>query len=145
MVIFVCLPITLPHNHHNADLSEGIKLIKCLSGTFCLEWLSKIKPIISIIFHAIYGTVCIQLTHFLTRIIIIKSDPLAIVSGYVMKQLYALYVFWYPYLNNLCVYFTSNASIHSVYRTTKVLYLPYMLVYRDWKQSPLIKYLTLKI
>ena len=91
-------------------------------------------------------TVCIQLTYFLTLIIIIKSDPLATVSGYVMKQWYPLDVFWYSHWNNLCVYFTSNAGftdrytwqIHYVYCTTKVLYLPFMLVNRDWKQSPLI-------
>ena len=37
MAVFVCLHITLPHYHHYANLSEGIELLKCLSGTFCLE------------------------------------------------------------------------------------------------------------
>ena len=34
-MILVCLHITLPHYHHYADVSEGIELLKCLSGTFC--------------------------------------------------------------------------------------------------------------
>ena len=64
MVVFLCLHITLPHYHHYSDLPEGIGLLKCLSGTFCLECVSKIKSILSIIFHAIYGAVRIQLAHF---------------------------------------------------------------------------------
>ena len=83
MVVFVCLHTTLPNYHHYADLSEGIELLKCLPGTFCLECVSKIKPILSIICHAIHGAVRIQLTHFsyddlrirvLYFIIIIKSE-----------------------------------------------------------------------
>ena len=61
MVVFFCLHITLPHYHHHADLSEGFELLKCLSNTICLECVSKIKSILSIIFHAIYGAV---FTHF---------------------------------------------------------------------------------
>ena len=66
MVLFVCVYITLIHYRNYADLYEGIEYIelKCLCGTFCLEWMSKIKTILSIIFHAIYGAVRIQLTHF---------------------------------------------------------------------------------
>ena len=52
MVEFICLYITLPPYHHYTDLSESIELLKCLAGTFCLECLSNIKSIISIIFHA---------------------------------------------------------------------------------------------
>ena len=37
-------------------------VLKCLSGTFCPECVS--KAILSIIFHAIYGAVRIQRTHF---------------------------------------------------------------------------------
>ena len=68
MVVLVHLHITLPRYHHYADVSE---IIKHLSGTF------------SIIFHAIYGVVCTQLTHVsfmivricvLYFIIIIKSE-----------------------------------------------------------------------
>ena len=64
MVVFIYLHITWPHYHHHADLSEGIELLKCLSGSFCLECVSRIKSILSIIFHAIYVAVCIQLTQF---------------------------------------------------------------------------------
>ena len=54
----------LPHYHQYADLSEGIELLKYLSDTFCLECVSKIRSILSIIVHAIYGSVCIRLIHF---------------------------------------------------------------------------------
>ena len=60
MVVFVCLPKALPHY----DISEGIELLKCLSGAFCLECMSKMKSVLSVIFHAIYGAVRIQLTRF---------------------------------------------------------------------------------
>ena len=43
MVVFVCLHIILPHYHKYAELSEGIELLKCLSGTFCLECVFNIK------------------------------------------------------------------------------------------------------
>ena len=46
------------------DVSESIELLKFVSGRFCLECVSKIKSTLSIIFHAIYGAVRIQLTHF---------------------------------------------------------------------------------
>ena len=64
MVVFVCLHITLLHYHHYADISVGIELIKCLSDAFCRVWVCKIESILSIIFQAIYGAVCIRLTHF---------------------------------------------------------------------------------
>ena len=35
VVVFVCLHFTLPHYHHYADVSEGIELLKYLSGVFC--------------------------------------------------------------------------------------------------------------
>ena len=63
MVIFVCLHITLSYYHYE-DLYENIKVLKCLSGTICLEYVSKIKPILLVIFYVIYGAACIQLTHF---------------------------------------------------------------------------------
>ena len=59
-----CLHITLPHYHHYVDLFDISRLLKCLSGTFCLECVSKINTILTIFFHKIYGAVCIQLTHF---------------------------------------------------------------------------------
>ena len=89
MVAFVCLLIALPHYQSYADLSESIELLKCLSGAFFLDCVSKIKPIISIIFHAIYGAVCIQLIHSLMMIVRLyyillsssnrKNDPFSIV------------------------------------------------------------------
>ena len=90
MVVFVCLHITLPHYHRYTDLSESIELLKCLSRTSCLSCVSKIKSIFSIIFHAIYGAVRIQLPIspmmvvricVLYRIAIIKSEvgPIPIV------------------------------------------------------------------
>ena len=64
MVVFVCLYITLPYYHHYADLYECVEHLKYLSGTLCLECVYKLKWILSIIFHAIYGAVRIRLTHF---------------------------------------------------------------------------------
>ena len=48
------------HYHHYADVSEGIELLKLQSRTYR----RKIKSVFSIIFHEIYGDVCIQRTHF---------------------------------------------------------------------------------
>ena len=64
MVIFVCLHITQPHYYHYADVStcRSIELLKCLFGLFCHVCVWKIKSILSIIFHAIYEAVFIQLT-----------------------------------------------------------------------------------
>ena len=63
-IVFVCLHIKPPHHHHYEDLTESIELLKCLSGTFCLECLSKIMSVFSIIIHAIYGAARIGFTHF---------------------------------------------------------------------------------
>ena len=60
--IFVFLHITLSDYHHKADFSEITNYIKC--WVCSVECVSKIKSIISIIFYAIYGVVCFQLTHF---------------------------------------------------------------------------------
>ena len=38
MGVFVCFHNTLLHYHHYADISEGIGLLKCLSGTFRRVW-----------------------------------------------------------------------------------------------------------
>ena len=35
LTVFVCLQTTPSHYHHYADLSEGIGLLKCLSGICC--------------------------------------------------------------------------------------------------------------
>ena len=62
---------------------QNIEPLKGLSGTYCLECVSNIMSILSIIFHTIYGTVCIKLTNFsyddcentcIYLIIIIKSE-----------------------------------------------------------------------
>ena len=50
--------------HHYEDQTESIELLKCLSGTFCFEGVSKIKSILSIIFHANYGAVRISRFYF---------------------------------------------------------------------------------
>ena len=62
VVVFVWMHFTLPHYHHFADASEGIELLKYLSGSFCR--VSKIKSILSILFHSIHAALSIQLTHF---------------------------------------------------------------------------------
>ena len=64
IVVYCYLDITIPHYHQYADLSECIELMKCLSDIFCLKCVSKIRSVLSIISHAIYGTVCTQLSHF---------------------------------------------------------------------------------
>ena len=55
VIVYGYFPITLPHYHHYADLSEGVEGIKCVS---------KIRSVLSINVHAIYRAVCIQLTNF---------------------------------------------------------------------------------
>ena len=62
MAVFVCLHIiTLPHYNNYVDVAEGIGTLECVSGAF---WqVCKIKSIFSILFHAIYRAMCIQLTH----------------------------------------------------------------------------------
>ena len=64
-------------NFHS-DLSDGIELLKCVSGKFCFECVSKIKSILSIFVQAVYRAVHIQLAHFshddCDLITIIKSE-----------------------------------------------------------------------
>ena len=55
MVVCGHLHITLLHYHHNADLPEGIELLKCSSDTFCLDCVSEIRSILSIIFMQYMG------------------------------------------------------------------------------------------
>ena len=64
MVVYGHLHITLPHYDQYADIFEGVELLKCLSDIFCLECVTKIRSVLSSIFHEIYGAVCIQLTLF---------------------------------------------------------------------------------
>lgn len=51
-IVFVCLHITLPHYHHYAEISEDIELLNACQ-VHSVECVSKIKSIISIIFHHI--------------------------------------------------------------------------------------------
>ena len=62
-VVFVCLHFTLPHYHHYADDLNVLNFLNTRQVP-SVECVSKIKSILAIIFHAIYGAVCIQLTHF---------------------------------------------------------------------------------
>ena len=64
MVIFVCLLITFISLSSLCRSTWRYWTLKCVSDIFCLECDSKIKCILSIIFHAIYLAVLIQLTHF---------------------------------------------------------------------------------
>ena len=107
MVIFLCLHMTLPHYLHWADPSEGIELLKFLSGIFYLDCVSKIKSMLLIICHSIYGAVHIQLTHFSyddctnTCTLFYRHHQIGSMTRLplfrVMKQWYALYVFLYSY------------------------------------------------
>ena len=60
MIVYGYLRITLPHYQYYADLCEDIELLKCLSDLFYLECVPKIRSVLSIIFHAIYETLCIE-------------------------------------------------------------------------------------
>ena len=68
----LCLHILLPHYHHYADVSEGVEFLKCFSRTF-VECVFKIKSVLSIIFHATHGSVCVRLTISLMVILWEKS------------------------------------------------------------------------
>ena len=62
-IVFFCLYITPSHYHHFANFSEDIEPIKCLSD-ICVDCVSKIKHIFSVIHCTLYGAVCFQFTHF---------------------------------------------------------------------------------
>ena len=53
MIIFVCLHFILPHNHHYADVSRSIELLKY-----------SISYILLSVCLRLYEALCIQLTHF---------------------------------------------------------------------------------
>ena len=57
-----CLRIMLAHYHHYADVSGDNELLN-VCQVHSAECVSKIKSILSVIFNAIYGAVCVQLTH----------------------------------------------------------------------------------
>ena len=62
-IVFICFYITPSHYHHCANLSKDIELIKWLSDMF-VEFVSKLKHILSVILNTICGAVCFQFTHF---------------------------------------------------------------------------------
>lgn len=81
-IVFVCLHITLPHYHHYAEISEDIELLNACQ-VHSVECVSKIKSIISIIFHHIgrwvfwaypFPFVMIVRIRVLNLIIIIESE-----------------------------------------------------------------------
>ena len=62
-VALVYLRITLTHYYNYADVSEDIEPMN-ICHVHAVECVSKIKGILSIIYHTVYGAVCIQLTPF---------------------------------------------------------------------------------
>ena len=79
IVVFDCLLITQSHYHRYADVSESIELLNTCQ-VYSVESVSKL-PILAIIFHAIYGAVCIQLTQFfLVMIVRIHVPQLIIIT-----------------------------------------------------------------
>ena len=61
-IVFVYLYIMPSHYHHCANLSEYIELIKLPVRCF-VEYVSKIRHILSVIHYTIRGAVCFQFTH----------------------------------------------------------------------------------
>ena len=59
---FVCT-VHASHYHHCANLSEGIELINA-GQIYFVEYVSKIKNIVSVIHYTICGAVCFQFIHF---------------------------------------------------------------------------------
>ena len=60
---FVCLHITLPHYHHCENVIWRYWPSKMLVSFGLSECVSKIESVLPVIFYAIYGAGCIQLTH----------------------------------------------------------------------------------
>ena len=71
MVVLVCLHNTLPHYPYYADVS------KCNDPS--VECVSKVKSNLSVVFHAIYGAVCIQLIPIDRMMIVIIRVPYLII------------------------------------------------------------------
>ena len=63
MVVFVCLHITLPHKII-VEMHLNVLNFYNTCQVHSVESMYQIKSLISITFHAIYGAVFIQLTHF---------------------------------------------------------------------------------
>ena len=79
MVIYGYLHITLPHYPHYGDLCEGIELLKCLSDIVCLECVSKMRSVLSIIFHTMHGTLCIVFSLPIPLIMIMRIPVLDLI------------------------------------------------------------------
>ena len=64
MVVLIYLHFTQPHYHHYA---VNLKVLNFWNTcqVHSVECVSKIKSSLSIIFHAIYGAVCIQLIYYI--------------------------------------------------------------------------------
>ena len=86
-IVLVCLYSTPSHDHHCANLSERIELIKCLSDIFRVSvWvrLSIFSPLSIIQYVGLYvfslpiSLVMIEIIYILCLIIIIKSEVWAI-------------------------------------------------------------------
>ena len=75
-IVFVCSYITPSHYHHCANLSEDIKLIKCLSDIFCR--VCKFKHIPSV-FSLPISHVMIERIYIICLNIIIKSEQSIII------------------------------------------------------------------
>ena len=76
MVVYGYLHITLSYYHQWGDLS-AYWTANIYIYIYWLECVTKIRTVLSIIFHAIYGVVCIQLTHFL--LMIVRIPPLDLI------------------------------------------------------------------
>ena len=107
MVVYGYLHITLPHYHHYADLLEYIELLQCSADILCLECVSKIRSVLSIILHVIYGAVCTQLNHAIPvlHLIVIKSKvwPICRCLGLGHETMVLLYVSLYSYNERYCL------------------------------------------
>ena len=112
-IVFVCLDITLSHYHHYADFiwrhSTYKMLVKYIQSSVCL----RLFQFSQLFFYVIYGLWVFGLlisvvrlweyvSFILYRISLLSSlnrkfEPLAIVSGKIMKQWYVLYELLYSY------------------------------------------------
>ena len=114
MVLHGYLHITLPHYHHYADLSEGIELLKCLSDILCLERVSKISSVLSIIVHAYIGLCVFSLSISLMTILRIPElDLIIIIKSEVWPICHFLGLGHGTMVSALCLSIFSSALIQS--------------------------------
>ena len=69
MVVLICLHITLPHYDHHADVSEGIELLKCLSGTFLWSVCVRLSQFSQLSFMQYMGLCVFSLPIYLMMIV----------------------------------------------------------------------------